>query len=500
MDAEASAEALAGRASVHNKLKNFMEAAADASRALEMDDTLAAAHKEKGCASSACDCHACPVCCIARFWVLLGALRGSGCCSAVGHTRAPAPAPPSHGLHLRRCCRNACYNLEEFESAMDAFEAAAALEPTKSIHKTWVNMCKVQLGGERELPSAGSCYEWPVAVCLRAHAVASLAWLRAEQLPPTPINIHPGPVGEAPPEERASTSGSGQPGAGGGAGTITLQGDQLQAFLAQSQQGKLAAALGGGGGAGGAPREAPEEPGSERPTHVTVDDPEFSKYWKAPIAGKSPGATQRQRCLCCARSGVCMVGHVMHGWLKRLLPCPPIASLPIPACSLGGRQPARQAAGRQVPPPVVPEPATRGGELARRWIPLAGCKHQADPTRLSCDGLLSMMSVAASRGRSPPALSQVDVLAKGLKKEQVGVTIEPRRLRVVTISAEGGRHAAGPVLGRGAVQRSRSAAAVTVPNSLGAAASPPQSSPAPAPFQPQSLRLLLNHPCRPGGV
>lgn len=51
VDAEPTAEALAGRASVNNKLKNFMEAAADASRALELDDKLAAAHKEKGCDS-----------------------------------------------------------------------------------------------------------------------------------------------------------------------------------------------------------------------------------------------------------------------------------------------------------------------------------------------------------------------------------------------------------------------------------------------------------------
>jgi hypothetical protein len=31
---------------------------------------------------------------------------------------------------------------------MDAFEAAAALEPSKKIHKTWVDMCRVQMGGE----------------------------------------------------------------------------------------------------------------------------------------------------------------------------------------------------------------------------------------------------------------------------------------------------------------------------------------------------------------
>ena len=43
--------------------------------------------------------------------------------------------------------RHACYALEEFESAQDAFEAASQLEPSKTIHKTWVNMCKVQMGG-----------------------------------------------------------------------------------------------------------------------------------------------------------------------------------------------------------------------------------------------------------------------------------------------------------------------------------------------------------------
>lgn len=48
VDAEPSAEALAGRAAVHNKLKNHLEAAADASRATELDERLAAAHKEKG--------------------------------------------------------------------------------------------------------------------------------------------------------------------------------------------------------------------------------------------------------------------------------------------------------------------------------------------------------------------------------------------------------------------------------------------------------------------
>jgi hypothetical protein len=59
--------------------------------------------------------------------------------------------------HIGACtptlCSTACYNLDEFESAMEAFETASALEPTKIIHKTWVNMCKVQLGGERGRPA-----------------------------------------------------------------------------------------------------------------------------------------------------------------------------------------------------------------------------------------------------------------------------------------------------------------------------------------------------------
>jgi hypothetical protein len=48
VDVNASAKALAGRAAVQNKLKNYMEAAADASHAIDLDSQLAAAHKEKG--------------------------------------------------------------------------------------------------------------------------------------------------------------------------------------------------------------------------------------------------------------------------------------------------------------------------------------------------------------------------------------------------------------------------------------------------------------------
>lgn len=80
-----------GRAKANNKLENFLEAAADGDKAIELDPKLAAAHKEKG---------------------------------------------------------HALYGLEEYESAKLEFEAASVLEPTKRIHKEWVKMCMSQLGEE----------------------------------------------------------------------------------------------------------------------------------------------------------------------------------------------------------------------------------------------------------------------------------------------------------------------------------------------------------------
>lgn len=50
-ESPSNAEALAARAQVHNKLEDYMEAVADASAAAELDPKLAAAWREKGCAS-----------------------------------------------------------------------------------------------------------------------------------------------------------------------------------------------------------------------------------------------------------------------------------------------------------------------------------------------------------------------------------------------------------------------------------------------------------------
>lgn len=42
----------------------------------------------------------------------------------------------------------ALFSLEEYEGAKEAFERTAVLEPTKRIHRTWVQMCQGKLGGE----------------------------------------------------------------------------------------------------------------------------------------------------------------------------------------------------------------------------------------------------------------------------------------------------------------------------------------------------------------
>ena len=79
------------RAKAHCKLENHLEAVSDAQQAAELDPKLAPAHAELG---------------------------------------------------------RALYALDEYESAKESFEMACVLEPTRKIHKNWVNMCKVGLGQE----------------------------------------------------------------------------------------------------------------------------------------------------------------------------------------------------------------------------------------------------------------------------------------------------------------------------------------------------------------
>ena len=227
------------------------------------------------------------------------------------------------------------------------------------------------------------------------------ARLERSQLPCCLCAARPAEEPEAPParpaaplpDDAPSTSGAGgSSGAGGGGsgagGGITLQGDELKAFLAQAQAGGgLGAALGGAGRrpGGGPPQleELPAEEGSAQPRHATVDDPEFSKYWKAPIGGgcaRAAAVVGRGRWTA-AVVAACGAAGMLRGppHLPHPAPVCPSAQLcplhlaptnhvcPAPAdCwrSRGGRLHPRQAAGQQVPAPVVPEPGARGGG---RW-------------------------------------------------------------------------------------------------------------------------------------
>jgi suppressor of G2 allele of SKP1 len=142
-----------GRAKAHNKLENHLEAVADAQRAAELDPKLAAAYGEQG---------------------------------------------------------RALYNLEEYESAKEAFEMASVLEPVRKIHKNWLNMCKVALGQEVQQESISQAME-------------------AQQ----------------------------------------AQQAQIETLNAASSAADVATTT---------------TTASKAPTAVTIDDPEFAKYWRAPAA------------------------------------------------------------------------------------------------------------------------------------------------------------------------------------------------------------------------
>lgn len=72
----------------------------------------------------------------------------------------------------------------------------------------------------------------------------------------------------APADEGPSTSVGGKGGKVGKVGDLTLQGEQLQAFLRAAQAGQLPASL--SGAAGAAPVIEEIEEGSDKPVHAKV--------------------------------------------------------------------------------------------------------------------------------------------------------------------------------------------------------------------------------------
>jgi hypothetical protein len=148
----------------------------------------------------------------------------------------------------------------------------------------------------------------------------------AEDLPPVPTrpNLLPS-SNTTEPEADSSVNklGEAEEGGGGEGKGLTLSGDALKAFLAQAQAHPEALR-------GPPPQE--DEPGSQQPKNVTVDDPEFAKYWKAPIAGGrccrawltvAAGGLLRRPCLlepsCKLASPLCFPGSFAHDALFDLM-------------------------------------------------------------------------------------------------------------------------------------------------------------------------------------
>lgn len=207
-------------------------------------------------------------------------------CGIHGSVHIGLFVPPACCLHAftqpppRTCCSLACYHLEEYESALDAFQEACTLEPSKNIHRQWLNMCRVQLGGEPRAcclrGAAGACCNAPAGPSLGLCALGSwglslvtgasldpLHWPAEE--PEQPVRKYDLPAatsGPAAQEAKPATSGDGK------GSELTLQGEQLQAFLRAAQAGKLPPVL--GGAAGPAPVVEEVEEGSEKPVHVKV--------------------------------------------------------------------------------------------------------------------------------------------------------------------------------------------------------------------------------------
>eukprot|EP00252_Welwitschia_mirabilis_P027817 TRINITY_DN9687_c0_g2_i2.p1 TRINITY_DN9687_c0_g2~~TRINITY_DN9687_c0_g2_i2.p1 ORF type:complete len:376 (-),score=94.87 TRINITY_DN9687_c0_g2_i2:389-1516(-) len=81
----------ASRAQAHLKLENFTDVVADANKAIELDSSLSKAYLRKGMA---------------------------------------------------------CFSLEEYHTALDAFKAGAALDPQNSLFKKWISKCEAQIHEE----------------------------------------------------------------------------------------------------------------------------------------------------------------------------------------------------------------------------------------------------------------------------------------------------------------------------------------------------------------
>ena len=102
------------RSATHLKLDNFVEATADATRAIEINPQSDKAFFRKGCVL----CHA----------LTATSLVKDICQYIIAH-------------------REAAFTLEEYEAARDAFRAAQALDFNTAKCRTWIRKCDAELAG-----------------------------------------------------------------------------------------------------------------------------------------------------------------------------------------------------------------------------------------------------------------------------------------------------------------------------------------------------------------
>ena len=102
------------RSAAHLKLDNFVEATADATRAAELDPQSGKAFFRKGCVL----CHA----------LTANSVVKDKCQNIIN-------------------CREAAFNLEEYEAARDAFRAAQTLDFNTVKCRTWIRKCDAELAG-----------------------------------------------------------------------------------------------------------------------------------------------------------------------------------------------------------------------------------------------------------------------------------------------------------------------------------------------------------------
>jgi tetratricopeptide (TPR) repeat protein len=119
-------------------LEDWISAAEDAGKAVQADPRDAKAQLRKGCVRHACTSAA--ACALVHSLQAAQMLR-------VYNPLCMSPCA-IRSLSCDPVCRVASFNLEEYETAMQAFDAAAALEPNKKSYHSWTAKCKAALDSE----------------------------------------------------------------------------------------------------------------------------------------------------------------------------------------------------------------------------------------------------------------------------------------------------------------------------------------------------------------